>query len=133
MAIAYHSPGVSFEQVAPTVETPFRTGVPGFLGPAVKGDRGMLPVAPIIRVYTSWRDFADEFRVAAPVSEWRPDEALWNAVQGFFGNGGVRCHVVFYDPVATGDRLAALDLAVATAAELDDIDLLCAPSLVTAM
>lgn len=130
MATAYHSPGVSFEQVAPAVETPFRTGVPGFLGAAVSADRRALPGAPVRRLYTSWRDFADEFRAAGG---WRPDEAVWNAVQGFFGNGGVRCHVVFYDPAATGDRLVALDLAVAVMAELDDIDLLCAPSLATAV
>ncbi|HEY0989767.1 MAG TPA: hypothetical protein VGD80_22015 [Kofleriaceae bacterium] len=136
MTTVYRSPGVSFEQVRPTIETPFLTGVPGFLGSAIKGDHGALSALPVHRLYTSWREFADEFRATTPASAWRPDEALWNAVQGFFGNGGVRCHVVFYDPTATGDRLAALDLAVTAMAELDDIediDLLCAPSLVTAV
>lgn len=123
-------PGVVVEQFEPVVATEFQTGVAGFIGFAVAGAGASTPAAPESRLYTSWHDFAYQFRDGdAWRAGWHPDELLWDAVQGYFGNGGRRCHVVFYDPASTGDRQAALDEAVQALAENDDVDLLCAPSL----
>ena len=125
-------PGVNVEAFAPVVQVPFQTGIPGFVAPYVRGtsspEQAVFP-------YSSWNDFAYQFATRksggwAWNAGWRPDDTLWVAVQGFFANGGVRCHVAFFDPT-TGDRRVALDNAVMALAENDEIDLLCAPSLVT--
>ncbi|MBX3158026.1 MAG: phage tail sheath family protein [Deltaproteobacteria bacterium] len=125
-------PGVWFEPFTPVVEAPFQTGVAGFLAPAVDLDVGVAEL-PQVRTYTSWHDFAYAFtaRRGAWLPGWHPDALAWHAVQGFFANGGARCHVAFYDPSATGDRAAALAHAVAALAEVD-ADVVCAPSLAAA-
>lgn len=134
MVSSLQRPGVVVEQFEPVVAAELRTGVAGFLGFAVAGDGASPPAAPEWKLYTSWHDFAYQFRDgdAWRRGAWRPDELLWAAVQGFFGNGGQRCHVVFYDPAATGDRRVALDRAVQALAQHDEIDLVCAPSLMGA-
>lgn len=136
MVASLQHPGVVVEQFEPAVAAEFRTGVAGFIGFAVAGEGANAgpPAAPESRLYTSWHDFAYQFRDGGGWRSggWRPDEILWNSVQGFFGNGGRRCHVVFYDPAGTGDPRLALDRAVQVLAEQEEVDLVCAPSLMAA-
>lgn len=74
----------------------------------------------------------------APVALQKPEEFaacfeshaqgyLADAVAGFFGNGGIRCHVAVADPQAGGDLASALAAAVETLAPLDDLDLVAVP------
>lgn len=131
-------PGVAVEQFSPPPALDFRTGVAGFLGSAlaVGNPPARLP-DPLQpgpgdpqQPFTSWHDFVAAFRGDRGwlADRWVPDELLWNAVQGFFQNGGTRCWVVFYD-LRLGDVRAALEAAVARLAGIDDVDLVCAPSL----
>src|SRR5664279_5304910 len=115
--VASNSPGVIVQQFEPAADLAFRTAVVGFIGPAT-GDPGLLP-APAL--FTSWPDFSARYAAGgAWVFGRRPDEWLWNAVQGFFLNGGARCWVVLYD---------SLEAGVTALADLDEVDLVCAPSL----
>lgn len=127
MSISSNRAGLTIEQFAPIVSAEFRTGVAGFLAPVAGTTR---PAAPEVRPYTSWHDFAYEFRAgrAWRTDTWRPDELVWSAVQGYFANGGVICYVAFYDPAGTGDPLQALDHALEALSTIDDVDLVCAPS-----
>jgi hypothetical protein len=116
----------------------FRTGVAGFLCPAVAGTppidpAAALPALPHALLFTSWPDFANTFRggQAWLAGIWLPDELLWGGVQGFFGNGGTRCWVVLYDVAAPSNPLDALDIGIGALAAIDDVDLVCAPSLMT--
>jgi hypothetical protein len=129
---------VAVEQFSPPPALDFRTGIAGFLGPAIAvgtpppslpdalQPRGSDPQQP----FTSWHDFAAAFRGDKRWldNRWVPDELMWNAVQGYFQNGGTRCWIVFYD-LRVGDTNAALEAAVAKLAAIDDVDLVCAPSL----
>jgi hypothetical protein len=131
-------PGVAIEQFSPPPALDFRTGVAGFLGPAIASGtppaRLPDPLQPDAgdpqQPFTTWHDFAAAFRGDKDwlADRWVPDELMWNAVQGYFQNGGSRCWVVFYDQDA-GDTNSALEAAVATLARIDDVDLVCAPSL----
>jgi hypothetical protein len=134
MVASLQRPGVVVEHFESAVAAEFRTGVAGFLGFAVADAGASPPTAPESRLYTRWHDFAYQFRDDGGwrPGAWRPDELLWGAVQGFFGNGGRRCYVVFYDPASTGDPRKALDRAVQALAEHEEIDLICAPSLMAA-
>ena len=131
MPSSLNRPGVTVESFPPPADLVFRTGVAGFLCPAWQANaaRGVAapPVLPVALLFTSWPDFADAFRDDPDWQAWRPGQLLWAGVQGFFLNGGLRCWVVLYD--GTGDRLAALDVGVRALAEIEDVDLVCAPSL----
>jgi hypothetical protein len=124
VAAATDSPGVTLEAFSLERDVEFRTGVAGFLGPA--GAPLGAPPAPAL--FTSWPQFAEALR-APPPDGLVPDELLYDAVQGFFANGGTRCWVTLYDPAAGGDPLKALHAAVQALAGKDDVDLVCAPSL----
>lgn len=131
-------PGVTVEQFSPPPALDFRTGVAGFIGPAIAvgnppqdlpdpqkpgpGEPG--------QPFTSWHDFTAAFRGGKRwlSDRWVPDELTWAAVQGYFQNGGTRCWLAFYD-VRLGDPNAAIEAAVAQLAAIDDVDLVCAPSL----
>jgi hypothetical protein len=131
-------PGIQITQFEPAVAAELQTGVTGFLGFKLAHDGSSPPQAPESRLYTSWHDFAYDFRDGDrwrgdADHPWHPDELLWHAVQGFFGNGGERCHVVFYDRTSTGVRELALDQAIQLLAEADEVDLVCAPSLLGAV
>src|SRR6185503_10481098 len=131
MPSSLNRPGGTVESFPPPADLVFRTGVAGFLCPAWQANaaRGVAapPVLPVALLFTSWPDFADAFRDDPDWQAWRPGQLLWAGVQGFFLNGGLRCWVVLYD--GTGDRLAALDVGVRALAEIEDVDLVCAPSL----
>src|SRR5438132_13608216 len=101
MAPRFKRPGVVVESFPPPVDAAFRTGVAGFVGPAVAGVPPVPPGAalaplPQTLLFTSWPDFADMFRDANGwiPGIWLPGELLWAAVQGFFANGGPRCRAV---------------------------------------
>jgi len=131
MAVSFNRPGVVVESFLSPADSVFRTGVAGFVGAAVAGVPPVTAALPLTALFTSWLDFADAFRDGQTWRRgtWRPDPVLWTSVRGFFLNGGTRCYVVLYDPAATGSPTDALDLAVAALAEFDDVDLVCAPSL----
>lgn len=138
MVTSLQQPGIQVAQFEPAVAAEFRTGVAGFLGFKVSTGGTLPPQVPEVRLYTSWHDFAYDFRDGDRWRSdgehlWHPDELLWNGVQGFFGNGGERCHVVFYDLMSVGVREQALDQAVHLLAEQDEVDLVCAPSLMAAI
>lgn len=132
----FNRPGVAVESFPPPVGAAFRTGVAGFVGPAVAGAPPVppgpaLPALPQVMMFTSWPDFANTFRDGDGwlPGIWLPGELLWGAVQGFFANGGTRCWIVLYDKHASADPLAAVDIGVTALAAIDDVDLVCAPSL----
>src|SRR5215475_7588605 len=91
-------PGAAIEQFSPPPALDFRTGVAGFLGPAVAAGTppASLPDAlqPGARdpqqPFTSWHDFVAAFRDDRGwlTDRWVPDELMWDAVQGYFQNGG---------------------------------------------
>lgn len=132
------APGVTIEQFSPPPALDFRTGVAGFLGPGSASGAPPAdlpdPLQPAAgdpqQPFTSWHDFVAAFRGDQGwlADRWVPDPLMWNAVQGYFQNGGTRCWVVFYDQDA-GDTRAALEAALLKLAEVDDVDLVCAPSL----
>ena len=128
MAPSENRPGVAVESFPPPADPVFRTGVAGFVCPAYGPGLGSLPVA---RLFTSWPDFAATYRDRQDwlASTWHPDDVAWHSVQGFFANGGSRCWVALYDPGVTGDPRLALSTGVSTLIEIDDVDLVCAPSL----
>jgi uncharacterized protein len=95
----------------------FDTGVPAFLGliPSAKAR----PNSP--NMLTNWSQFEDYVGANAP-----PDCYLAYAVRGFFENGGWRCYVV----VLKDETAQSLEEGLAAIAELNTIDLVCAPDLV---
>jgi hypothetical protein len=128
-------PGVAVEQFPPPPTLDFRTGVAGFVGFAAwRASDGAAPDLPAPMVFTSWQDFADSFRAQAggwQAARWHPDELTWDGVQGFFANGGARCWLAFLDP-RNGSPTAALCDGLAALAAIDDVDVVCAPSLMAA-
>ncbi|GAA5193554.1 hypothetical protein GCM10023322_55830 [Rugosimonospora acidiphila] len=110
----YPAPGLYFQVTAPASAQALRTGVPAFLGRAGSGPWTTTPLAR-----------PGDFASAYPGSSGY----LAAAVDGFFANGGQRCHVVrlrddLPAPGALAAGLAALEDA--------DADLVCVPDLVTA-
>jgi len=128
MPSSFNRPGVVVESFPPPPDLAFRTGVAGFVGPASGNGTEPLPLA---RLFTSWPDFAAAYRDGGQWRQgvWTSDGALWHGVQGFFANGGSRCWVVLHAPAPGGDQLAGLATGVAALAQIDDVDLVCAPSL----
>jgi len=109
------TPGVRWREVFPPPPRTLLTGVPVFLGRATTG-----PVSP--QRLTLWPQFEAAYGGA-------PDGFLADAVRGFFDNDGLLCYVVRLDDARVGpDALAA---ALARLDDFDDIDLVCAPDLVT--
>ncbi|MEU6535384.1 phage tail sheath subtilisin-like domain-containing protein [Streptomyces sp. NPDC047000] len=110
-------PGVIREDVFPPSPPSFLTGVPAFLGRTAGG-----PITP--QRLTLWPQFEAAYG-------GNPVGFLADAVRGFFDNGGIVCHVVPLDeskPPGTALE-AALD---ALDGLEDDVDLVCAPDIVTA-
>ncbi|HEX4829618.1 MAG TPA: phage tail sheath subtilisin-like domain-containing protein [Trebonia sp.] len=105
------TPGVYFQATSPPAAVPAQTGVPAFLGFASGGPWTATALSP-----------ADDVSAAFPATGF-----LDAAVQGFFANGGRRCHVVRL----RADQPAATALAAGLAALEDaDADLICLPDLV---
>ncbi|MCP2031706.1 phage tail sheath protein FI [Okibacterium sp. HSC-33S16] len=104
----------------PIVRLP--TAVAAFLGWTLAG-----PVNTPT-VLTSWTEFATAF---GPVEA---NSNLAAAVQGYFLNGGTRCHVVRVDDSAPAAAMveARYDAALGSLDDVDDVTILCLPDLVLA-
>jgi phage tail sheath protein FI len=113
----YLPPGVYFRDVFPPPVPSFLTGVPAFLGRADTG-----PHTP--QRLTLWPQFQEKFGAAS-------DGFLAEAVRGFFENDGLLCYVVRVDK--TESALAQLQHGLAALDDFDDIDLICAPDLMTSV
>ncbi|HEU4349799.1 MAG TPA: phage tail sheath subtilisin-like domain-containing protein [Actinoplanes sp.] len=111
--VHYRAPGVYREDVYPSPEPSLSTGVPVFAGYTVRG------AFNAARRLTMWPQFATEFG-GAPA-----DGYLDDAVQGFFDNGGLVCYVVRLNEAEL--PLLALSHGLAATAELNEVDLVCAP------
>ena len=101
-------PGVLREDVLPSPEPVFRTGVPAFLAPLPAGEPRPLAAAGHL----------------APLREALRGSHVPAVVDGFFAAGGRRCWLVPGGPLADEQALAE---ALARIADLDDVDLVAAP------
>lgn len=117
MASIYKTPGVYRQEIFLKPETLLPTGVPGFVGFANMGSQGGPEFNTPVALHRK-EECAAHFGS-------RPESYLGDAITGFFENGGGRCYVVRAD--ASGDRVAALQRALAALAPLDDLDLVLVP------
>jgi len=109
------APGLSREDLAPSLPPVLRTGVPAFLGHTGQGAAAAVEL-------TRAADFGERF--PAPPA----DGFLAGAVRAFFANGGERCWVVGVGDAADGPAgVAALRLGLEALEPLETIDLVCAP------
>ncbi len=112
---SYLSPGVFIEE-QDTGARPIEavgTSTAGFVGTAPIADAGKGEAIPVDNWGAFYRQFVGE--------KAKPNNALANAVQGFFANGGSRCYIANIadgDPISTG--LDALNL-------IDEIAIIAAP------
>lgn len=110
----YPTPGLYWEDRFSSPVPEFLTGVPVFLGFAEQGE------VACPQLLTLWPQYAEQF---GPVGI----SALPDAVQGFFGNGGRAAYIVRLR------HLVPLEVALAEGLEaianLDTVDLVCAPDL----
>jgi len=117
MALSYNTPGVYRQEIFLKSGSRLLTGVPGFIGfvntVGQSGPDFNTPVALHRK-----EEFATYFGS-------QTDSYLDAALTGFFANGGRHCYVVGADP--GGDRMAALQRALAALALLDDLDLVAIP------
>ena len=113
MLATYQVPGVYRQDIFPTPEPPFATGVPLFLGYA---EAGPINEPQIVAV---WSQFEAHF--GTPLA----DGFLGHAVRGFFENGGIVCYVLRLDNEASA--LNALRGGLLAAEALENIDLVCVP------
>ncbi|MGQ0778515.1 MAG: phage tail sheath family protein [Pseudonocardiales bacterium] len=111
----YPMPGAYFQDVFPVPAPSFLTGVPAFLGRAVEG-----LYTP--QRLTLWPQFEPIF--GGPSSGFLPQ-----AVRGFFENDGLLCYVVRLEEA--GSAVEGLTRGLAALDDLDDVDLICAPDVMT--
>jgi hypothetical protein len=117
--VDYQAPGVYRQDVFPPPPPSLLTGVPVFVGYA---DQELVEDRKLVNVpqpLTLWPEF--EALLGPP----RLAGYLAAAVRGFFENDGVLCYVVPLEDA--GSPLAELRAGLAAAAELDTVDLVCAP------
>lgn len=107
-------PGIVRQDVFAPPARSLLTGVPAFLGRA-----SAPPDTPNPLALTLWPRFEEVFGASA-------DGYLADAVRGFFDNDGLLCYVVWLD--GTAELAAALSLLD----DVDEVDLICAPDLMTA-
>ena len=121
MSASYKTPGVYRREIFLRPETPFRTGVPAFIGlvsPFGADPNGEPRTGVPFQLFRK-EEFASKFTTPA-------EGYLADAVKGFFGNGGTSCYVVPVDASAP-DREAALKEAIDSLAPVGDFDLLAVP------
>jgi phage tail sheath protein FI len=114
-------PGIYLQEVFPPPAPSLLTGVPAFLGypgPAAQPDMVRAP-----QPLTLWPQFQAGYG-PGPAGGF-----LASAVRGFFANGGLLCYVVALDPTAT--PLVALQTGLAALADIDAVDLVCAPDIMS--
>src|SRR5262245_50602419 len=129
-SLRYSTPGVYFEEVAPTKGLEFGTGVPAFLGfsqptkltDTLKFGKHFYPYT-----LTGEAQFREVIGDAAA-------GFLDHAVRGFFNNGGTKCVVIGFPlkesgtrPVGPTERDTLKSLEVLESRE--DVDLVCFPDL----
>lgn len=134
------TPGVYLRSQASRLRPAFRTGVPVFLG---RGEDDSTEPR-LVENLAEFRDFCQTLgesgqralrtgqvvtgdRGPQPLSRLAEGSFLPQAVRGFFANGGQRCYVALY----AGD--AGFDKTLAGLALLNDVDLVCAPDIMTAL
>jgi phage tail sheath protein FI len=107
------TPGIVRQDVFAPPARSLLTGVPAFLGRASAPDDTPKPLA-----ITLWPQFEAAFGNSA-------SGYLADAVRGFFDNDGLLCYVVWLDGTGgLADALSLLD-------DVDEVDLICAPDLMT--
>ena len=111
----YATPDVYWQEIFPEPKPTFQTGVPIFLGYALEG-----PVNEPTMIYL-WPQFEALF---GPLY---PDGYLYQAMQGFFENGGLLAYVVRLDDGLP--TLEALRAGLDAAAVEENVDLICAPDI----
>ncbi len=127
-------PGVYLEVVAPEPTTAFTTGLPLFFGYG----------SSLVNADGSAAEFSAAFPITrledlGTIASLKPDIFLTAAVTGFFDCGGAECRVVLIDPgmaqvtePGIDPAQALVDLwsrAIGSVVDLEQVDLLCAPSL----
>ena len=115
----YRTPGVYLEEQFVAPSEGLLTSVPVFLGLTELTPEH--PDDPQSLALFRWPEFEQTF--GGPVA----DSYLAYAVRGFFENGGELCYVV---PLA-GATESHLDVALAKLESWDEIDLICAPDIMT--
>lgn len=108
-------PGVYLTRIVPLPEPELLTGVPVFLGFASVRDGVNEP-----KKLTLMLQFEQYFSSIG-------DGYLADAVRGFFVNGGRLCYVI----ALPDNKLTTLQTALETSEILEDVDLVCAPDLMT--
>lgn len=116
-------PGVYREYVVQAPASPPSTGVPAILGYRALESAASFASAS----FSQWAEF-QRFVSAIAKPENRPDEYLMGAVQGFFACGGQQCWVGMLD---AKNPDSAWPSALAWLLDLEDADLVCAPSLLS--
>ncbi len=115
----YRSPGVYTEEIFFSPSERLQTGVPVFMGLTEK--RPEKPDDPGAFRLFRWSEFEQKF--GAPVV----NSYLPFAVRGFFENGGQLCYVV---PIEAATK-PVIDHTLSMLESWDDIDLICAPDIMT--
>jgi phage tail sheath protein FI len=116
--LSYPVPDVYWQDVFPTPEPAFLTGVPVFLGHAMSG-----PINEPTALYL-WPQFEATF------GEPHPAGYLSYAVRSFFENGGLIAYVVRLDDDEAIPLQAHLRAGLEAAVGLDSVDLVYAPDIV---
>lgn len=119
MAQAYKSPGVFREERVLRPAPVLPTGVPGLVGFADAPDSGTPTNSPVL--LNRKEDWPLHFTA-------RPESYLYDAVNGFFDNGGDHCYVVRVD--AAGGAKGLQD-ALAALEPLTGIDLIACPDIMS--
>jgi uncharacterized protein len=112
----YQAPGVYRQDVFPPPPPILLTGVPVFLGYTHAAPE----LVNVPQRLTLWPQL--EALLGPPA-----DGYLADAVRGFFENNGVLCYVVPLEDA--GSPVAELQAGLAAAADLDAVDLVCAPDI----
>jgi len=115
----YRTPGVYLEEAFIAPPERLHTGVPVFLGFAQTTPDN--PDDPRSLALIRWPEFEQKF--GEPVA----DSYLAPAVHGFFENGGELCYVIPLE----GATQPMLDKALSKLEAWDEIDLVCAPDIMT--
>jgi phage tail sheath protein FI len=110
-------PGITVDYVFPTPEPAFLTGVPLF----IEDFPGPMPGEPA--PLTLWPQYLERYqRYGLLAGNLAP------AVRGFFENGGRLCYLIFQDQ-SLSDPVVRLRAALAASEVLEEVDLVCAPSI----
>lgn len=116
--LSYPTPDVYWQDVFPTPEPTFLTGVPVFLGYALSGSINE-PTALYL-----WPQFEAIF------GQPYPDGYLAYAVRGFFENGGLMAYVVRLNDDESLSPQEHLAAGLEVVSHLENIDLICVPDVV---